>query len=96
MEMLLKAGFDAVTVKDITERANISRKTFYLHYVDKYDLLNSIVSKHMEELTEICEGKKEKGSIKGTVIGFRYFEKHKRFLQFCLPRKARFLFDITF
>lgn len=79
MEMLLKIGFDAVTVKDITEQANISRKTFYLHYVDKYDLLNSIVSKHMEELTVICEEKKEKGLIEGTIIWFRYFEKHRSF-----------------
>jgi AcrR family transcriptional regulator len=79
MEILLRMGFDAVTVKDITERANISRKTFYLHYVDKYDLLNSIVSKHIEELTIICEEKKEKGLIEGTIIWFKYFEKHKIF-----------------
>lgn len=38
LEMLLKVGFDAITVKDITEKANISRKTFYLHYMDKFDL----------------------------------------------------------
>lgn len=33
-------GFEHITVKDITERAMISRNTFYLHYTDKYDLLN--------------------------------------------------------
>ena len=79
MEMLLKHGFDAITVKEITERANISRKTFYLHYVDKYELLNSIVSKHMEALTVLCEAKKEKGLVEGTVIWFQYFEEHKDF-----------------
>ncbi len=79
MEMLLKVGFDAITVKDITNHANISRKTFYLHYVDKYDLLNTIVGKHLEELTLICEGKKEKGLIEGTTIWFRYFEERKSF-----------------
>ena len=35
-------GFEHITVKDITERAMISRNTFYLHYEDKYDLLNKI------------------------------------------------------
>ena len=40
LEMLLKDGFDMITIKELTEKADISRKTFYLHYVDKYDLLN--------------------------------------------------------
>ena len=41
MEMLLDVGFDGITVKEMTEKANISRKTFYLHYLGKYDLLNN-------------------------------------------------------
>ncbi|OUS69732.1 hypothetical protein B1748_30735 [Paenibacillus sp. MY03] len=32
-------GFDGITVKDLTERADINRGTFYIHYRDKYDLL---------------------------------------------------------
>ena len=31
--------FEIITVLDITKRANINRGTFYLHYVDKYDML---------------------------------------------------------
>lgn len=79
LEMLLERGFDAITVKDITEKADISRKTFYLHYVDKYDLLNTIVNDEMKELTRICEEKKEKGFVEGTVIWFQYFEQRKPF-----------------
>ena len=48
LEMLLKDGFDMITIKELTEKADISRKTFYLHYVDKYDLLNAVVNKHLE------------------------------------------------
>ncbi|THF79530.1 TetR/AcrR family transcriptional regulator C-terminal domain-containing protein [Cohnella fermenti] len=77
--MLLEDGFDKITVKSITERADISRKTFYLHYVDKYDLLDSIVNKQLEELGVICEQKKEKGFIEGTVIWFHYFAEHQAF-----------------
>ena len=73
LEMLLKDGFDMITIKELTEKADISRKTFYLHYVDKYDLLNVVVNKHLEELGIICEKKKEKGFVEGTVIWFRYF-----------------------
>lgn len=64
LEMLLKDGFDMITIKELTEKADISRKTFYLHYVDKYDLLNAVVNKHLEELGIICEKKKDKGLLK--------------------------------
>lgn len=35
-------GFENVSVKDITDMAMISRNTFYLHYKDKFDLLDKI------------------------------------------------------
>lgn len=31
--------YDAITIQDITERANVGRTTFYLHYDSKEDLL---------------------------------------------------------
>lgn len=79
LDALFEKGFEDITIKDITERADLSRKTFYLHYMDKYDLLDKIVDKHLEELREICEQKKDKGLIEGTIIWFEYFEKHKAF-----------------
>jgi AcrR family transcriptional regulator len=77
--MLITDGFDKITVKGITEKADISRKTFYLHYVDKYDLLDTIVNMKLKELEKICEQKTDKGFIEGTVIWFNYFEQHKAF-----------------
>ncbi|WMT38879.1 helix-turn-helix domain-containing protein [Paenibacillus sp. D2_2] len=38
-QLIEEKGFEALTVKDITTRAEINRGTFYLHYRDKYDLL---------------------------------------------------------
>lgn len=77
LTLLLEDGFDDITVKIITERADISRKTFYLHYVDKYDLLDKIVAEHLVHLHDVCESKQDKGLIEGTVIWFLYFEQHK-------------------
>ena len=79
LEMLLDGGFDSITIKNLTEKADISRKTFYLHYVDKYDLLNEIVDEMIKELTELCEKKKQMEFIEGTVLWFHYFEEHKSF-----------------
>ncbi len=77
LAMLLDVGFDAITVKGLTEKADISRKTFYLHYLDKYDLLNGIVDEMIRELTDLCEKKKDMGFVDGTVLWFYYFEEHK-------------------
>ncbi|KOY80283.1 TetR/AcrR family transcriptional regulator C-terminal domain-containing protein [Lysinibacillus macroides] len=79
LAMLVHEGFDEITVKSISEKANIGRKTFYLHYVDKYDLLDKIVDNHLKRLREICDHKKDKGFIEGTIIWFAYFQQHKLF-----------------
>jgi len=39
MSLVLERGYNAVTIEDITERADLGRTTFYLHYHSKYDLL---------------------------------------------------------
>lgn len=43
-------GFEHISVKDITDRAMISRNTFYLHYEDKNDLLNKVCDELMRTL----------------------------------------------
>ncbi|HJG38980.1 TetR family transcriptional regulator [Staphylococcus saprophyticus] len=78
-ELFEQKDFDKITVKDITEHAQIGRKTFYLHYIDKYDLLGRIVDKKFEALEEICEAKKELGMQQGVKIWFAFFEENKAF-----------------
>ena len=79
LQMLLQEGFDEITVKKLTEKADIGRKTFYLHYIDKYDLLDKIVDDHIAQLREICDQKKDTGLIEESVSWFSYFEQHKSF-----------------
>jgi len=43
-EVLAEKGFQAVSVQDITGRAGVNRTTFYLHFPDKYALLDYNVS----------------------------------------------------
>lgn len=35
-------GFERTTIAAICQKARISRNTFYFHYEDKYDLLNTL------------------------------------------------------
>lgn len=39
MELILEKGFEATSVSDIADRADVGRSTFYAHYADKEDLL---------------------------------------------------------
>nr|SBO96920.1 Transcriptional regulator, TetR family [Nonomuraea gerenzanensis] len=41
--LILDKGYDAVTVTDIIERADVGRSTFYAHFTDKQDVLLSNV-----------------------------------------------------
>ena len=39
MELMAEKSFQAITVRDIAERATVNRVTFYAHFEDKYALL---------------------------------------------------------
>lgn len=39
VELMLEKGFEATTIADIAERANVGRSTFYAHFADKEALL---------------------------------------------------------
>ncbi|MFD0589743.1 TetR/AcrR family transcriptional regulator C-terminal domain-containing protein [Paenibacillus sp. GCM10027627] len=53
-ELMEEKGFDGITVKDLTERADINRGTFYIHYKDKYDLLEQSEAEVIQEFAKIA------------------------------------------
>ncbi|MCA9840297.1 MAG: TetR/AcrR family transcriptional regulator [Trueperaceae bacterium] len=52
MELILEKGYETITVTDITERADVARGTFYLHYKDKDELLLSSFDKVADGILE--------------------------------------------
>src|SRR5437868_4937351 len=52
ISVILEKGYDAVTIQDITERADLRRATFYLHYKDKDELLMTVLQETFDELVE--------------------------------------------
>lgn len=51
-DLMAEKSFLQITVQDITAKAGVNRATFYSHYVDKYDLLNSIIGEHFQKSLE--------------------------------------------
>jgi AcrR family transcriptional regulator len=52
MSHILEKGYDAVTIEDITSRADLGRTTFYLHYRDKEHLFMESIEQIADELAE--------------------------------------------
>lgn len=51
--VIKEKGFDALTVRDLVLRANINRGTFYLHYKDKFDLLEQTETEILQDIQHL-------------------------------------------
>ncbi len=75
--LTLEKGYEAITIRDITERADIGYATFFRHYRDKDALLQDAVDVVLEDLLHLLSS----GAIDadpanvGTLI-FRYVQEH--------------------
>ena len=52
IELIEEHGFDAISVGEITERAMVSRASFYRNYKDKYDLVEQIFEEAIQALKD--------------------------------------------
>ena len=50
IDVMQEKGFKAMSIQEIAERANVSRGTFYAHFVDKYALLESLLREEFQNL----------------------------------------------
>ena len=52
LQLMHEKGYRAVSIKDIIDRANVGRSTFYAHYADKDDLFESQLNQMLEMLIQ--------------------------------------------
>jgi AcrR family transcriptional regulator len=53
VKLIEEKGFEALSVKEIAALANINRGTFYLHYKDKYELLEQTLDEVIQDVRKI-------------------------------------------
>ncbi|UQZ37596.1 TetR family transcriptional regulator [Paenibacillus sp. PK3_47] len=86
IELMLEKEFDHITMQEISDRANVDRKTIYHHYKDKYDLLDKLIGEHLKELWDICYA--ESDTAKVHLTWFEYFESKYAFFSAMLASKG--------
>ena len=56
IELLAERPFDKISVRDIAERSEVTRNTFYSYYTDIYALAEDVFESEIEKLSERVEG----------------------------------------
>ncbi|MCM3628317.1 TetR/AcrR family transcriptional regulator [Paenibacillus glycanilyticus] len=90
LELFSEKHFEQITINEIADRANVNRGTIYLHYTDKYDLLDKCIEDHINELISLCE-KRESATISSEPV-FHYFRDHYPFFSAMFSNERVLLF----
>jgi AcrR family transcriptional regulator len=92
IELMAEQDFDKITINDISERANMNRGTIYLHYMDKFDLLEKCIEEHLDYMLKFCTlvnpDEKSNNMFQCILSMFQYFEANILFYSSMLKNKG--------
>ena len=89
--LMAEKNFEHITMNDIADRADINRGTIYLHYMDKFDLLDQCIDTYFDQLLENClpDGNTTCLPSKASLLRiFNYLEQHTFFYTTLLVNKG--------
>jgi AcrR family transcriptional regulator len=89
--LIAEKNFEHITINEIAERANVSRGTVYLHYTDKYDLLDQCIRTHFVQLIDSCLPCGEHALFPteaSLLYTFQYLEQHASFYAAALANQG--------
>ena len=85
--LTLEKGYEAVTIRDITERADIGYATFFRHYHDKDELLKEVLDVVLNELIALlCPADADPTTV--GVLLFRYVQEQSEVVRVLLGSHA--------
>jgi AcrR family transcriptional regulator len=56
IELLMESDYESITIRDITQRANVGYATFFRHYASKDDLLADAFQESVIQLESLLQG----------------------------------------
>ena len=92
--LILERGYDAITVQDIADRADLRRATFYLHYKTKEELLLATLEATFDELVGQIEALTpddplaHKANLDAYLVTFRHAAEYSRLYRALLSGAA--------
>jgi AcrR family transcriptional regulator len=86
IELTLDKGYEEVTIRDITERADIGYATYFRHYADKDALLAEVLEVVLDELVRLLQQPNADPSVVGTIL-FQYVQQHSQVCQVLLQSR---------
>ncbi|HHU29158.1 MAG TPA: TetR/AcrR family transcriptional regulator [Firmicutes bacterium] len=94
--LMEKKDISKITIKEICEKADINRSTFYAHYRDQYDLLRKIENKFLAAIQAYLENFDKKYTEDIVLITekiFQYIRKNARICRLLLSERGDFTFQ---
>lgn len=87
--LTLEKGYEVVTIREITERADVGYATFFRHYRDKDELLQDVLEVVLAELQALLAATDPAADPAGVgLLVFRYVEGHSAIVRVLLGRPA--------
>jgi AcrR family transcriptional regulator len=88
IELTLEKGYEAVTIRDITERADVGYATFFRHYHDKDALLLDVLEVVLAELIDLLPlSPGANPATVGTLV-FRYVQQQSEVIRVLLSSRG--------
>ena len=89
MDLMVEKSYDAITVQDLLDRANIGRSTFYSHYFDKEDVLTALAEQMLEMLSQQFSQRGAQQGILPSLELFQHTLQHHQHFRAMLRGHAR-------
>ena len=86
-ELVVEKNYNDISITELTDRAGINRKTFYLHYTSLDDLVSEIEDEIVAEILEKVGNSAESLDVAGCIGNFY------RYLENCNPVQQKLLCD---